>query len=130
MSCHRTTGQNHCIKVANKPSENMAKFKCLGMMQMLTNQNCIHEEIMSRLNLGNACYYELQNCLSSCLPSKHAKIKIHKTIVLFVLYGLWSLVSDVKERTYRLRVFENRVLRRLFGPKRDEVTAEWRKLHN
>jgi len=46
-----------------------------------------------------------------------------------VLYGCesWSLISR-EER--RLRVFENRVLRRIFGPKRDEVTGEWRKLHN
>jgi hypothetical protein len=46
-----------------------------------------------------------------------------------VLYGceIWSLI--LKEE-HRLRVFENRVLRRMFGPKRDEVTGDWRKLHN
>jgi hypothetical protein len=58
------------------------------------------------------------------------KIKIYKTIVSpVVLYGCetWSLM--LKEE-HRLRVFENRVLRRIFGPKRDEVTAGWRKLHN
>jgi hypothetical protein len=44
-----------------------------------------------------------------------------------VLYGTWSLTLR-EER--RLRVFENSVLRRIFGPKRDEVTGEWRKLHN
>ena len=58
------------------------------------------------------------------------KIKIYRTIILpFVLYGCetWSLTLREKRR---LRVFENRVLRRLFGPKRDEVTGEWRKLHN
>jgi hypothetical protein len=55
---------------------------------------------------------------------------IYKTIILpVVLYGweTWSLILT-KER--RLRVFENRVLRRVFGPKRDEVTGEWRKLHS
>ena len=64
------------------------------------------------------------------LPSKNVKIKIHRTVILpFVLYGYetWSLTLR-EER--RLRVFENRVLRRIFGPKRDEVTREWRKLHN
>ena len=64
------------------------------------------------------------------LLSTNVKIKIHKTIVLpVVLYGLetWSLTLR-EER--RLRVFENRVLRRIFGPKRDHVTEEWRKLHN
>ena len=72
----------------------------------------------------------MQNLLSSSLLSKKLKIKIYRTIILpVVLYGCetWSLTLK-KER--RLRVFDNRVLRRLFGPKRDEVTGEWRKLHN
>jgi hypothetical protein len=58
------------------------------------------------------------------------KIKIYRTIILpVVLYGCetWSLTLR-EER--RLRLFDNRVLRRVFGPKRDEVTREWRKLHN
>ena len=68
--------------------------------------------------------------LSSRLLSKNLKIKIYKTIILLVvLYGCetWSLTLR-EER--RLRVFGNRVLRKVFGPKRDEVTAEWKKLHN
>ena len=71
-----------------------------------------------------------QNLLSSSLLSKKLKIKIYRNIILpVVLYGCktWSLTLR-EER--RLRVFENRVLRRVFGPKRDEVTGEWRKLHN
>jgi len=62
--------------------------------------------------------------------SKNLKIKIYKSIILpVVLYGYvtWSLTLR-EER--RLRVLENRVLRRIFGPKRDEVTGEWGKLHN
>jgi hypothetical protein len=58
------------------------------------------------------------------------KVRIHKTIILpVVLYGCetWSLT--VREE-HKLRVFENRVLRRIFGPKRDGVTGGWRKLHN
>jgi hypothetical protein len=57
-------------------------------------------------------------------------IKIYRTIILpIVLYGCetWSLTL---REVHRLSVFENRVLRRIFGPKRDEVTGEWRKLHN
>jgi hypothetical protein len=57
-------------------------------------------------------------------------VKIYRTIILpVVLYGCetWSLTL---RRERRLRVYENRVLRRIFGPKRDEVTEEWRKLHN
>ena len=86
--------------------------------------------IKRRLKLGNACYYSVQNLLPFRLLSKNLKIKIKRTIILpVVLYGCetWSL--KLREER-RLRVFENRVLRRVFGPKRDEVTGEWRKLHN
>ena len=71
----------------------------------------------------------MQNLLSSSLLSKTLKIKIYRTIILpVVLYGCetWSLTLREKRR---LQVFENRVLRTVFGPKRDEV-GEWRKLHN
>jgi len=64
------------------------------------------------------------------LLTKNLKIKIYRTIILpVVLYGCetWSLTLR-EERS--LRMFENRVLRRIFGSKRDEVTEEWRKLHN
>jgi hypothetical protein len=58
------------------------------------------------------------------------KIKIYKTIILpVVLYGCETLSLTLREE-HRLRVFENRVLRRIFRPKRDEVTGGWRKLHN
>ena len=69
-------------------------------------------------------------CLSSSLKSENLKIKIHRPKIMSVaFYGFaaWSLTLR-EER--RLTVFENRVLRRIFGPKRDEVTGEWRKLHN
>jgi hypothetical protein len=72
----------------------------------------------------------VQNLLSSSLLSKNLKIKIYRTIMLpVVLYGreIWSLTL---REVCRLRVFENKVLRRIFGPKRDEVTGEWRRLHN
>jgi hypothetical protein len=68
--------------------------------------------------------------LSSRLLSRNVKVKIYKTIILpVVLYWCktWSLTL---REDHRLRVFENRVLRRIFGPKRDEVTGEWRKLPN
>ena len=74
--------------------------------------------------------YSVQNVLCSSLLSKNINFKIHRTVILpVVLYGCetWSL--RLREER-RLRVFESRVLRRLFGPKRDEVTGEWRKLHN
>jgi len=97
---------------------------------ILTNKNSIQEEIKSRLKPGNACFYSVQNLLSSSLLSKNIKIKVYRTIILpLVLYGCetWSLTLR-EER--RLRVFENRVLRKIFGSRRNEVTEEWRKLHN
>ena len=77
-----------------------------------------------------SCYHSVQNLLSSKLLSKNLKIKIYKTIILpVVLYGCetWSLTPRGERK---LRVFENMVLRRIFGPRRDEVTGEWRRLHN
>jgi hypothetical protein len=68
--------------------------------------------------------------LSSRLVSKNTKIRIHKSLILsVVLYGCenWSLT--LKEEN-RLKAFENRMLRRIFGLKRDEVTGGWRNLHN
>jgi hypothetical protein len=83
-----------------------------------------------KINSGNACYHAVQNLLSSCLLSINGKIKIYKTIILpVVLYGCETLSLTLREG-HRLTVSENRVLRRIFGPKRDEVTGGWRKLHN
>jgi hypothetical protein len=102
----------------------VAQFKYLGTT--LTNQNLIQEEIKRRLNSDNVCYHSVKNLLSSRLLSKNIKIRINKTILLsVVLYGCetWSLTLREEQRP---RVFENRVLR-IFGPKRDEATGDWRK---
>jgi hypothetical protein len=97
MSRRQTTGQNHYINVGNKSFENVAKSKYLETM--LTNQNCIHEEIRSRLNSVNACYHAVQNRLSSRLLSKNVKIKTYKTIILHVVLLGVKPVSHVKGRT-------------------------------
>ena len=84
----------------------------------------------SSLKSGNACYQSVQNLLSSNLLPKHLKNKICRTIILpAVLYGceIWSLTLREEGR---LRVFGNREVRRIFGPRRDKVTGEWRGLHN
>jgi sorting nexin-29 len=128
MSRSQKTGKKHSIKIANRSFKDVAKFKYLGTT--LTDQNCMHEEIKSRLNLGNASYHSVQSLLSSRLLSRNLKVKIYKTIILpVVLYGCETSSLTLREE-YRLRVFENRVLRRIFGPNRDEVMGEWRKLHN
>ena len=99
-------------------------------MTTLTNQNSIQKEIKSILKLGNACYHSVQNILSSSLLSKNLKIKIYRTIILpVVLYGCETWPLTLREE-HRLRVFENRVLRRIYGSKRDGVRGQWRKLHN
>jgi hypothetical protein len=78
MSRHPNSGQNQNIRIANESFENVANFKYLGTT--LTNQNDIRDEIKSRLNSGNACYYSVQNLLHSRLISKNLKIKIYKTV--------------------------------------------------
>ena len=88
----------------------------------LTNQNSIAEEIKSRLRSGSACYHLAQNLFF--FPGCYPKLNI---ILPVVLCETWSLTLR-EER--KLRVFENMVLRRIFGPRRDEVTGEWRGLHN
>jgi hypothetical protein len=71
-------------------------------------------------------HHSVQNLLSSRLLSKNLKIKIYRTIILpVVLCGFETWLLTLREER-RLRVFENRVLRRVFGPKMDEVTGEWR----
>jgi hypothetical protein len=109
------------IKIANRSFENLSQFKYLETT--VTNQNPIQEETKRRLS-GNAWYNSVQNLPSFCLLLKNVKIKIYKTIILpVVLHGCetWSLTL---REEHRLRVFENRVLRRIFGPKRIEMMGE------
>jgi hypothetical protein len=89
----------------------MSQLKYLGTK--VTNKNLIQEDMKRRLNSGNACYHSVQNLLSSRLLSKHLKIRIYKTIILpVVLFGCEALSPTLME--------EHR-LRKIFGPKRDEV---------
>jgi hypothetical protein len=117
LSRHQNVGRNRDIKITTRSFGNVSQFKYLGTT--VTNQNLTHGEIKERLNSGNACYHSVQNLPSSCLLSKSLKIIIYKTIILpVVLYGCetWSLAL---REEHILRVFENRVLRRAFGLKRE-----------
>jgi hypothetical protein len=89
----------------------------------VTIQNLIQEEIKWRFN-------SVRHLLSSHLLSKNVKIRVHKTIILTVaLYGCKTWFLTLREE-HRLRAFENRMLRRIFGPKRNEMIGGWRKLRN
>jgi hypothetical protein len=104
-SHERNTGQNRKKKMANKSFENVVKFIYFGMTIM--NQNCIREEIRSRLMLGNACYHLVQDILAFSLLYKNINVKIHRPLILPVsLYGCktWSLTL---REEYRIRVLEN-----------------------
>jgi hypothetical protein len=128
MSRDQHTVHNYNIRIGYKSFEMVEQLRYLGTT--LKNQNFVHEEIKSRLKSSNACYHSVQNLLSPSLLSKNVKAKIFTTVILLVvLYGceVWSLALGEE---HRLRVFENRVLRKMCGPKRDEVTGEWRRLHN
>jgi hypothetical protein len=121
VSRDQNAGQNQEIKIGNRSFENVSQFKY--QETTLTNQNLIQGEIKRRLNPGNACYHSAQNFLSSRLLSKNVKVRIYKTIILpVVLYGSGTWPLTVRQE-HKLRVFENRVLKRIFGPKRDGVTG-------
>ena len=92
MSPDKFVRQYHDIKMGNKFSERVEKFKYLETT--LTNKNSTHEEIKSRMKSRNACYHSVQNLLSSSLITKKIKLKIYRTIILPVLlyeYETWSL---------------------------------------
>jgi len=128
MCRDQNAGRSHNIKTDNISFEGVEAFRYLGTT--LTNLNCIQEEIKTRLGSGNVCDHSGQNILSSSLLSINVKINIRRTIFLpVVLYECETCSLTLREER-RLWVFENRVLRRIFWPKRDEVTGERRKLHN
>jgi hypothetical protein len=122
---HQNAGQNHDIKIADRFFENVPLLKYFGTT--VTYKNLIQEKIKKKMNSGNAFYHSVQNLLSSRLLSKNVKIRIHKTInVPVVLYGCetWSLTL---REEHRLRVFQNGMMRKMFGPKRDEVKRNFEK---
>ena len=105
-------GNNQNLIIDNNSFEPVSKFKYLGVI--LTNENDIKEEIKSRLNSGNACYFSLHKLLSSRLLSKKLKVKIYNTVILPVLlYECEAWFLTLKEE-HKLRVFANKILRKIF----------------
>jgi hypothetical protein len=106
------------IKTSRYLTDPLKMWRSLYFGTTVINQHLIQEESKSRLNSCNPHYHSFQNFLSSRLLSKNVKIKIYKIIVLpVVLYGCetWSLIL---REEYRLKVYEIRVLRVIFGSKR------------
>jgi hypothetical protein len=117
MSRDQNSRRSHNIKTHTSSFERVEQLKYLGTI--IINQNFNQEEIKSRLKSGNACYRSVQNLLSSSLLSNNIKIKIYGILILSVVFYVcetWSLTLMVEPR---LRVFENRVLRKILGLKRD-----------
>ncbi|KAJ4439572.1 hypothetical protein ANN_07699 [Periplaneta americana] len=105
MSRDENIVRNGNIKIENLSFEEMAKFKYLEAT--VTNINDNGEEIKHRINMGNACYYSVEKLLSSSLLSKNLKVRIYKTVILWVvLYGCETWTLTLRE-DHRLRVFEN-----------------------
>jgi hypothetical protein len=90
----------------------MVELTYLGMT--LTGQNCIHEETKIRLNLGNACYHSVKDLLTSCPPSENMKVEIYGTLIRPVVFHGCETSSLTFSKDYRLKVLENRSLRRIF----------------
>jgi len=112
----QNVGRSHNLMIDNGSFGRMEELKYLGTT--LTNQYCIQENITSRFKSGNACCHLVQDLLSSSLLSKNLKIKIYRAIILPVVFNgreTWSLTLREESRL--------RVLRRIFGPKREEVTT-------
>jgi hypothetical protein len=127
MSQDQNAGQSYNIKTDNSSFERVEVFRYMGTT--LTNQNYIQEEIKSRLKSWSACYQSVQNLLPYSLLSKTIQINVYKTII-FLVFCIGVKYGCSHGVECRLRVFEIRVLRRIFWPKRDEVAGEWRKLHS
>ena len=97
----------------------MKIWKSLHLEVTVTNTNDLREEIKRRISLGNESYYSLEKISQSGRLSKKLKVHAYKTIILpVVFYGCeaWSLTL---REEHRLRVFENKVLRKVFGGKSD-----------
>jgi len=126
MSRDQHAVQNHNIMVGNKSFERVEQSRYLGTT--ITNKFAFRKKLRVDWMQGMLAIIGRRIfCLLVCYPS--IKIKIFRAVILpVVLYGCESWALTLREAR-RLRMFENKVVRKIFGPKKDEVTAEWRRLH-
>jgi len=123
MSRNQKAGRIDKIKNENSSSERVEEFRYLG--KTLTKHSSVQEEIKNRLKSVNACYHSVQKLLLASLLSKNIKTTMSELLFLpVILYGFdtWSLTTRAERW---VRVFENWGLRRIYGPKRDEVAGKW-----
>ena len=126
-----TSRHSNVIQNKNIVITDLSFEKCGKVQISRSNSNrykYMREEIKLRINMGNACYYSLEKILSPRLLSKKLKVKTFKTIILPVVLYICETWSLSLREEHRLRVFENKVLRKIFGAKKHETTREWRKL--
>jgi hypothetical protein len=118
MSRNQNAGRSRNIKIYNSSFERLETVKCLGAT--LTNQDSNQEENHSTLQSGNACCHLVKNLSSSSLLPKNIKINLQRNVIFSILNGYenWSLTLK-EERVPS--VFQRKVLRSIFRPKRDEV---------
>jgi hypothetical protein len=127
VSHEQKAGQNNNMKIGNKSFDRVEQFTYLGTTS--TNESSNQEEIKSRLKSVTAYHHSVQKLLFSNLLSENMKIRMYGTIIWpVVLYGCDTWFLTLTDE-HRVRVFENRVLKKIFGPRRNEVTGEWRGLH-
>jgi hypothetical protein len=127
MSRHQNIGKHLDIKGAKRSFENVAMLKY--MRKAVTYNKFDSGGNKEEIEFRYCCYHLVQNILSSCLLSKNINIRLYRTIILpVVLYVFETWSPKLGEK--KLRMFENRVLKRIFGPKRDEMVLGLRKLHN
>jgi len=126
MSRDQNAGSSHNIKIGSSFFERVEKFRHLR--KNLKNQNSIEEEIKSKFKSGMLA--NTQCSVVCCPPACYPNIKIYRIIILpFVLFGCVAWLLTLRGER-RLRMIQNRILRRIFGPKRDDATGDRRKLHN